>query len=681
MMRAQPFENAVDVEMRRRLFVYNGGFLKERRLRRILDLAGYDLRLGLPAQGDAVGVWGHSPTAHRGERIAAKRAAPIIRIEDSFLRSVLPGRSGEPPLGLTIDTKGMHYDPSQPSDLETLLATHPLDDTALMDRARACIARLHEAHLTKYTGFDPTAPCPEPGYVLVLDQTLNDASVLKSGADRATFLEMLVFAQEEHPGKSILIKTHPDTLAGHRAGYFTASDANHNVSLFSDQVSPQTLLEGAAAVYTVSSQLGFEAIFAGHKPRVFGQPFYAGWGLTQDERPLQRRQRSLSRAQLFAGAMILYPKWYDPYRDRLCSLECAIDTIEAQSRAWREDRKGWVASGIRLWKRKPFHKVFGGSHALLYEDDPEQLAAVMKDGRRHMAWASGKSVPLTNQTVRVEDGFLRSKGLGAELIPPLSLVLDDLGIYYDPTRPSRLEELIRSRKILRADQRLRAERLIEDLRNAALSKYNVGSALLDELPKGHRILVPGQVEDDASITTGTKTISTNLELLSAARAAHPDAIILYKPHPDVEAGLRAGQIAQSDLDQLCDAVLRGVDPIAAIEAADEIWTMTSLLGFEALLRSKPVTCHGAPFYAGWGLTTDLGAVPARRSTSVSLETLVHASLIDYPRYFDPVTNQACPVEVVLERLATGKLPRPGPMNRTVSKLQGLFASYAHLWRR
>ena len=680
-MRAKPLETAVDANRRRRLFIYNGGFLKDRRLRRILTLAGYDLRLGLPSDSDHVGVWGHSPTAHRGEAIAAKRDAPIVRIEDAFLRSVLLGRSGSPPLGLTIDHKGMHYDPAQPSELEDILANHPLDDTHLMNRARACIARLHEAHLTKYTGFDPTAPCPEPGYVLVFDQTLNDASVLKSNADRATFLEMLVFAQEEHPGKKVLIKTHPDTLAGHRDGYFIPSDVNQNVKFFTDAVSPWTLMEGAAAIYTVSSQLGFEAIFAGHKPRVFGQPFYAGWGLTQDERPVPRRQRNLTRAQLFAGAMILYPKWYDPFHDRLCDLETAISTLEAQSRAWREDRKGWVASGIRLWKRKAFQSAFGQTIPIRYEDTAEKLEENIGQGRRHMIWASARDAPLSNQTVNVEDGFLRSKGLGAELIAPLSLVLDDLGIYYDPTRPSRLEELIRMRKILRPDQQVRVENLIAALIKNGLSKYNVGSTELNDLPTGHRILVPGQVEDDASIRTGTKVINTNLELLSAARAAHPEAILLYKPHPDVEAGLRKGVVAQADLDALCDVVLRKTDPIAAIEAVDEVWTMTSLLGFEALLRGKPVTCLGAPFYAGWGLTTDKGAVPARRSTQVSIESLVHASIIDYPRYFDPVTNAPCPAEVVLDRLASGSIPRRGTYNRLLSKLQGLLASKAHVWRR
>ena len=50
-------------------------------------------------------------------------------------------------------------------------------------------------------------------------------------------------------------------------------------------------------------------------------------------------------------------------------------------------------------------------------------------------------------------------------------------------------------------------------------------------------------------------------------------------------------------------------------------TMTSLAGFEALLRGKPVTTHGQPFYAGWGLTEDIcpvrGAAVSVRSTNWS----------------------------------------------------------------
>ncbi len=655
---------------RSRAFVYNGGFLTNRRIRRILSLKGYDIRLGLPKPEDTVAVWGNSPTAHRGVRIAEDRNTALLRVEDAFLRSLHPGREGEPPLGLLLDRSGLHFDPTTPSDLEILLSRHPLDDTALLNRARGAIERLKELNLSKYSAFAPDVAPPSPGYVLVVDQTKGDASVTASGGDRARFLEMLVIAQEENPGTPVLIKTHPETLAGHRDGHFTEQDLSDRVSFITDNISPWCLLDGAVSVYTLSSQMGFEAILAGHKPRVFGQPFYAGWGLTQDENPVLRRQRNLTRAQLFAATMMLYPAWYDPYRDQLCELETVLNTLEAQTQSWREDRMGWTASGMRLWKRKHLQRMFGRHHKLRFVP-----AIPAHPTRPHMVWAN-QSREVEGVT-RIEDGFLRSRGLGADLVPPMSLVTDDLGIYYDPTQTSRLEEWIIRRETLRPDQELRVDRLIAALVSGGLSKYNTGGTA-PPLPAGHRILVPGQVEDDASILLGTSSVRTNLDLLRQVRAANPDAVVIYKPHPDVEAGLRSGRI---EAEGLADVIARETDPSTLLSEVQEVWTMTSLLGFEALLRGVSVTTLGAPFYAGWGLTTDLGSVPARRGARPSLSGLVHAALIDYPRYLDPVTGDPCPVEVAINRLIHGQVVKRGPMNRLVSKMQGALATHAHLWRR
>ncbi len=658
-----------------RLYAYNGGFLN-RRIRRILSLAGYRLALGRPGADDRIAIWGASPTSHRGLTVAKRYGTPVTRVEDAFLRSMHPGRSGEPPIGLLIDHAGAHFDPRHPSDLETLLATHPLDDTHLMNRARAAMARLKEGHLTKYSAFDTNRPVPDPGYVLVVDQTRGDASVTASSGDDARFREMLVFAQEEHPGARVLIKSHPETLSGHRPGYFGPEHTNDRISLVATPLSPWALLDGAVGVYTLSSQLGFEAIMAGHRPRVFGQPFYAGWGLTDDDRPVARRARNLTRAQLFAAAMILYPTWYDPYRDSLCELEQVIDALDAQARAWREDHTGWIASEMRLWKRRPLQRVFGQTKRLTFEDDP---AKARRADQPRMVWAGKATSPAHDGAVRVEDGFLRSRGLGAELVPPLSLVLDDIGIYYDPSRPSRLEDWITLRARLRPDQDERVADLIRSLTRLGISKYNLGGIPV-ALPPGRKVLVPGQVENDASILTGAQSVRTNLDLLKAARAANPDATVIFKPHPDVEAGLRPGAIPSAELAALADVVATQADPAALLQQVDRVWTITSLLGFEALLRGVPVTTLGAPFYAGWGLTDDLGDIPDRRRARPGLSGLVHAALIDYPRYHDPVTGLPCSVEVAVDRLSDGDVPHPGLANRTLSKLQGLFASYAHLWR-
>lgn len=663
----------------RRLFYYNSGFLTQPRIRRILELAGHELRLGVPQAGDRIAVWGHSPYAARGEAVARQTGAALIRVEDAFLRSIHPGRAGEPPLGLVIDSRGMHYDPAQPSDLEVLLATHPLDDTALLDAARGAMARLAEADLSKYNAHNPGAALPAPGYVLIIDQTRGDAAVTQGRADSNTFREMLFHATQDNPGARIVIKTHPETVAGHRPGYFDAAALalvpGADITLLDAPVSPRALLEGAVAVYTVSSQMGFEAILAGHRPHVFGQPFYAGWGLSADFNPVTRRQRRLTRVQLFAAAMILYPVWHDPYRDRLCALDTTISALEAQVRAWREDRFGWQATGMRLWKRGAVNGFFGGVKPVRFRDGPA------RDGRRAMVWA-GRTDQAPAGAVRVEDGFLRSRGLGADLVAPLSLVCDDLGIYYDPSTESRLERMIASRASLRPDQVARAQGLIAALVARGVSKYNLGQDAPDvrALADGRRVvLVPGQVEDDASIKLGAGEIRTNTALLAAARAGNPEAFVVYKPHPDVEAGLRPGALPKAG--EIADLVLAGADPAGLLSQVDQVWTLTSLLGFEALIRQRRVVTLGAPFYAGWGLTDHRGPALPRRQARLSLEGLVHAALIDYPRYRDPVSGLPCPVEVAVERLAAGDVARGGLGNRLLAKLQGVFAGQAHLWRR
>ena len=187
---------------------------------------------------------------------------------------------------------------------------------------------------------------------------------------------------------------------------------------------------------------------------------------------------------------------------------------------------------------------------------------------------------------------------------------DRLGIYYDPRKPSQLEQMVANAITMRPDQITRAERLHQQITTTGLTKYNAGKTA-PNITGTRRILVPGQVKDDASILTATGQIKTNLALLTAVRRANPDAILLYKPHPDVEAGLRRGVVSDRQSAVLADRVLTNIKPGTLLTQVDEVWTMTSLLGFEALLRNTRVVTYEAPFYAGWGLTYDPGQPPTR----------------------------------------------------------------------
>ena len=104
-------------------------------------------------------------------------------------------------------------------------------------------------------------------------------------------------------------------------------------------------------------------------------------------------------------------------------------------------------------------------------------------GRR---WADKHGVPY----VALEDGLLRSVGLGEAGATSLSIVADDLGIYYDATRPSRLEQLIAEAPgWMSPDLRTRARALIDRIVESSVSKTNMGGPLDETLLKpGPRIL-------------------------------------------------------------------------------------------------------------------------------------------------------------------------------------------------
>lgn len=656
----------------RRLCVYNGGFWSGPRLRRILELAGWRIALGLPRQTDAVGIWGASPTAWRGRAMASRHDARLVTVEDAFLRSIMPGRARmrlarRGPVGLLIDPDGLHFDPARPSRIERLITEGQA--AAAAQHAADGIARLRALDLSKYNHHRPKLAPPGRGYVLIIDQTRGDASLM--GAGRETFLKMLATARAEHPGAQIVLRSHPETAAGLRPGHLVAADLRPGEIICDADISPWRLVEAAGAVYAVSSQLGYEALLAGKRPRLFGRPFYAGWNLSDDEQPMPADRRGRARREdLFAASHLLAPAWYDPCLDRLTDFDGALDQMQAEVQAYRQDRDGHLAYGMRLWKRRFISHAFGDVRPVRYTATPSPAVT--------LAWAGqADKVPAA---IRVEDGFLRSRGLGAALVPPLSLVADDLGIYYDPGQESRLERLIAAGPPVGGEAR--AARLIASIRHARLSKYNLGTSGI-ALPScdGRRILVPGQVEDDASIRLGAGTERRNLDLLQRARRENPQAFLIYKPHPDVEAGLRPGAIPRNMLDGLADHVVTGGDAAALLEQVDEVWTITSTLGFEALLRGLPVTALGAPFYAGWGLTRDLSPQPVRRQARPSLEALVHACLIAYPRYRDPLSGLPCPPEVALARLSDPTIWNGPPALRILSKLQGALAGYSWLWRR
>ena len=348
------------------------------------------------------------------------------------------------------------------------------------------------------------------------------------------------------------------------------------------------------------------------------------------------------------------------------------------------DRQPALVMGVSRWKRTFVRPFIADPAADIVFRQPTRAALdeARRAGRRLYIWAAKEppwladaaaeaAVPL----IRIEDGFLRSVGLGSNFTPALSLVVDESGIYFDPSRPSGLEHILADPAFPSATMRADAERLGARLVAQGLTKYNVRGdgpmTLPVSRPGARTLLVPGQVEDDQSILRGSPAIRRNLDLLVAVRAAAPDAIILYKPHPEIEAGNRPGKVPEAEARRYADTILTGWTMRAALEVANEIHTLTSLTGFEGLLRGIPVTVYGLPFYAGLGLTTDRLPWPRPRRP-VDLATLIAAVLLAYPRYRDPVTKAAITafdVLDILERQRAAAPPAHEPLARAVRWLR------------
>ena len=436
---------------------------------------------------------------------------------------------------------------------------------------------------------------------------------------------------------------------------------------------------------------------------------------------------------LFYSAYIDYSHYVDPATKQACEIETAIAWLET-NRYWQVRLQGHLTVyEFSRWKL-PFVKAFVDlpRTTVFIKPRPRLKNLLHPDHFRVnyqqplLVWGLAKRQQVQKQLQRklakqqisdipaihcMEDGFIRSNGLGATLLAPLSVVIDKQGIYYDATQPSDLETLLRSCEDLTSKQSARVKVLRDKLLTQRVSKYNVGAEVSSDNKQGAisakmqwmqdakrsgkpRLLIVGQVEDDLSVQYCGSDIKTNRGLIERVRRDNPNAYLIYKPHPDVEAGLRAGKVEAGCLQQV-QAVAYDTAMPDCLACVDEVHTISSLTGFEALLRGLKVTCYGLPFYAGWGLTTDIDANQSpkaeylqrrTRDTALSLEQLLHCALIRYPLYRLPDGYGLAQVEQVIDYLypsiqSTGTTQNPSESTDTMITSQNLSKLSKQLQRR
>ncbi len=638
----------------------------------------------LTRPADGVIGWGQKPLARAAKQLAQMRGLPFWSLEDGFLRSVGLGKAGAHAVSIVADDVGIYFNAAKPSRLELLIGAGIGDHD--LCRSRAIQKQIIEHRLTKYNHLPdyPFSLAPTTGRrILLIDQVTADYSVSGAGADEQTFRRMLQEALTV-PGATVLVKSHPDIVAGFARGYLTQLAAEANVHIVTENISPHALLDVVDEVWTVSSQFGFDALIRSVPVKTFGVPFYAGWGLTTDwaDSPVARaafarRTRRPDLDSFVAAALLHYSRYVDPVTRKATTAEKAIERLIA----WRHHalaRRGtYLCVGFSKHKHRSVKRFLSGPWSTVRFSQSQPNAKELARADYLVSWGQQEATRITDKItrslpmLRMEDGFIRSVGLGSQLIPASSLCLDRDGIYFDATRESGLERLLLNTEFTPALLD-RAARLRQSIVQHKVTKYNLHSTPAPDyhhLAAGRPvILVAGQVPGDASLRYGLTNSVSNIDLLKVVRAQHPQAFVIFKEHPDMLAGKRGMVSDPEQLAQYSDLVVGNVPVDSLLAASDEIHVATSLIGFEAVMRGRQVWCHGLPFYAGWGLTHDYVS-PLRPRKYLTLDALVAGALILYPLYFSARTNLLCEVEDVIEELH-GETPTEPSLLKTALRMMG-----------
>jgi capsular polysaccharide export protein len=581
--------------------------------------------------------WGYKRSGKRAIYFSKLFKKGFILFEDAPVRSLKPGYSGAV-YGITIDKKGAMFDASGASDLIDKLNNASYSDDTITET----LSLFRKTQSSKYNWSLPQNTADYPQGVLLVDQSKGDASLKYSGIDNQSFKQLFNDALQENPDVPLYIKTHPDKLHRNKKSCFTEEQLSHpRVRILPPELTPSDCFNFCSKVYVGSSLMGMEALIHGKQVITYGWNFYAGWGLTDDRNTSVSPPRSRTHTieELFHAAYIDYAEYYHPDTLEPCALPAILKHIAIQKETWANLRGSFTTFKANSWKRYLFEKYVTGPETQLTHSE---ISDEIPINSTVLLWGMQPAPPLPDRTkvVRVEDGFIRSNGLGAKLTFPLSWVFDDVGIYFNSRSPSKLENALNLNTYSK-EQLAEASQLVDFLKTNKLTKYNLGlcEVVLPSQSEGKKvILVPGQVDSDASIKYGSPKLKNNKELLDEVRRQTPDAFVCYKPHPDLLSGARKDKPLWKGIDEQVDLIIKEGDIISWIEAVDEVHTLTSTVGFEALMRNKPVFTYGLPFYAGWGLTKDWLKCE-RRSATRTIEELVYATLIEYPTYLNPKTGE------------------------------------------
>lgn len=581
----------------------------------------------------------------------------LVFIEDGFIHSY-GVKKKKIPLSICFDRNGIYYNCNIKNDLD-IFVNEKLSETDNF-RAKNIIALWKKYSISKYN-FPSFIEPPTYPYILLIDQTFGDLSLEYGDANENSFKRMFEFAINNWPNHKIVIKTHPDVINYKKKGCLDISNnEKENTVVLGDIGQINRLIEFSTAVCVVTSQVGFESLIYGKDVHVFGKPFYSGLGLTIDHNINKKKlDVHITLEQLVFSALVKYQICINPRTKKKCEIEEVMQYINYSREISKFFPRKLEAINLTPWKARQINRFVypvTGEKVKFFKKFKSKMKNIIVWGKNTR---TEKYISKVDNLISVEDGFIRSVGLGGELYPPLSLLFDRKGIHYDASRESDLEDLLQNSNINHTEK-TRARRIIDSIIKLKISKYNLRLTKRINLPKNiinkQIIGVLGQVESDNSIIYGVPNNSipkTNFALVEQVRKDYPDSYIIFKPHPDTEFGLRAKGKRDESISIHADLIAYKTSLEDIFNKVDKIAVFTSLGGFEALIRGISVITYGFPFYAGWGLTEDYlenHVWAKRRTRKLTIEELIFITLIKYPLYSSIKFNCLTEIENIFEEI-------------------------------
>ena len=620
-------------------------------------------------------IWGFKSPKFL-QRFVQAHQIPLLYVEDGFIRSVNLGATKTPPFSLSIDRRTPYFNAREASDLEVLLSTYDFaSNPALLQRAENMMQLLLDTGISKYNqsiavDINAVYGRKDRKRILVIGQVEDDASIEYGCEVRYSNNDLVMMARLENPDAQIIYKPHPDVLHGKRPMQSNPDDVRHICQVLDQDIPLAQSFETIDHVYTITSQAGFEALQRGLSVTTLGCPFYSGWGLTDDRQPNARRTRQLSITEVFAGAYLLYMRYFDPiYKVAITGEEAVMQLVKLRELECQLDTS--IVVPKRLMWMLGFNSVEHYRYLVAAYPDHELTFLSLEDLNHSNQYlneiknsASTADVVLnTTLPMAAYERLLREWGVVPHYFAtaPLSrwwptahrydgFIVDQLGNPASAAQLTTLESMLMHYDFIAQQETIHAwyEQCTQYLAIPDAHQHS-------SEPAKNRIMVFAESFHDSQMRVGNALGYNTLDLLALARHEHPSAeLICYSVSADAEfvKALPLTLKRSKNLGKITYIDASKTSLQAALHEIDQVYVVAADAGLMARWFGVKVTTLGTPFYAGWGLTDDRVST-VRRQRSLTLEQLLWVVLHLYSHYMDNIYKRRVSlIEVLAAQVTT-----------------------------